>query len=53
MVGIALQPPLAALIGWVFKGELPGRNAVIGGCVIMFALALGFLGKTEKVEAID
>jgi hypothetical protein len=26
---------------------------VIGGCVIMFALALGFLGKTEKVEAID
>ena len=53
VVGIALQPPLAALIGWVFKGELPGRNAVIGGCVIMVALALGFLGKTEKVEAVD
>lgn len=53
VVGIALQPPLAALIGWVFKGDLPGLNAVIGCCVIMVALALGFVGKTEKVEAID
>ncbi len=53
VVGIALQPPLAALIGWLFKNEIPKQNAVIGGCVILVALALGFLGKTEKVEAID
>lgn len=53
VVGIALQPPLAALIGWVFKNEIPKLNAVIGGCVIMLALALGFMGKAEKVEVLE
>lgn len=51
VVGIALQPPLAAVMDWAFKGAIPKTNTVIGACVIVAALALGFFPTREKVSA--
>ena len=42
VVGIAMQPPVAALLNWVAKNELPTTNTLIGGTLILIALAIGF-----------
>lgn len=48
VVGIALQPPVAALIDWIFRSKLPTQNTVIGGLIILIALGLGFGIKTKQ-----
>jgi drug/metabolite transporter (DMT)-like permease len=37
-----MQPPVAALLNWVAKNELPTTNTLIGGTLILIALAIGF-----------
>jgi drug/metabolite transporter (DMT)-like permease len=54
VVGIALQPPVAALIDWFAREKLPTAQTVIGGLIILAALALGFGVKTkEDVQELE
>lgn len=48
VVGIALQPPVAALIDWISRGKLPTLQTVVGALIILAALALGFGVKTKE-----
>ena len=53
VVGIALQPPIAGVINWFAKSQIPTTNTIIGSIIILVALVLGFVGKIEKVERIE
>lgn len=54
VLSMAIQPPAAALLGWMFKGQVPSFNTVIGALIIMAALSLGYWGKPkESVLNVD
>jgi drug/metabolite transporter (DMT)-like permease len=47
VIGIAIQPPVAALLNWMVKGNLPQVNTIVGAVIILLALAIGF-GKEKS-----
>lgn len=42
VVGIAIQPPIATVLNWLYRGDLPSLNTYIGCGMILVALIIGF-----------